>query len=147
MSTKCLKILKKRNDAVIPTRNSSGAAGFDLYACINKSLVIKPEDLKILPSGIAVAIPTGFVGLLFVRSSLGVKYSISLSNAVGVIDSDYRGEILVGLKNFGKTIYTVDPGDRIAQMVIVPFLVCETEETEVLSNTARGQGGFGSTGR
>ena len=120
----------------------------DLYACIDESITINPGDLKIIPTGIAIALPdNSCVAYLYARSGLGVKHGICLSNGVGVIDSDYRGELCVGLCNVSDKPYTVSPDERIAQMVISPVIVPQLVETDALDDTERGAGGFGSTGR
>ncbi len=142
-----LKIKMVQNGAILPTRATAGSAGADLYACIKNKITINPGDLKIIPTGIAIEMDKGFVAYLFARSGLGVKYGICLSNGVGVIDSDYRGEICVGLCNVSDTPYTVEPNERIAQMVISPVVVPEVKIVSELQKTDRGEGGFGSTGK
>ncbi len=131
-----------------PIYGSEGAAGADLCAvCDSDGVTIKAGQRVLIPTGIGVEIPQGYVGLVFARSSMGVKYGISLSNAVGVIDSDYRGEISVGLINLSDTDHTILPGERIAQLVILPVAAPTFVQVEQLSPTQRGEGGFGSTGR
>lgn len=131
-----------------PVYGSAGAAGADLCAvCDADGVTIQPGQRVLIPTGIGVEIPQGYVGLVFARSSMGVKYGISLSNAVGVIDSDYRGEISVGLINLSDTDYTILPGERIAQLIIMPIAAPTFVQTDELSPTQRGAGGFGSTGR
>lgn len=143
-----IKIKKLNKNAVVPQRATEGSAGLDLCACIETPITISPRQLIVVPTGIAIALPNaGCVALLFARSGLGVKHGISLSNAVGVIDSDYRGEIKVGLCNLSDTAYTIQPNERIAQMVITPVLPLPVEETDKLDETVRGAGGFGSTGK
>ena len=143
-----LKIKKLHPDAVLPTRASDGAAGLDLYARLDAPVTLEPRGLYRIPTGVAIALPgPETVGLIFARSGLGVKHGISLSNAVGVIDSDYRGELIVGLCNLSGEPYTLNPGERFAQLVIAPVLLPELLETDDLGETARGTGGFGSTGR
>lgn len=143
-----LKIKKLREGAVIPQRATSGSAGMDLYACIEEPISIFPNQLVTIPTGIAIALPdSGCAALIYARSGLGVKHGIALSNGVGVIDSDYRGEIKVGLCNLGSEPYTVSPGERIAQMVVTPVLALPVEEADSLDETGRGEGGFGSTGK
>lgn len=143
-----LKIKKLRPNAVLPTRGSDGAAGLDLYACMDEPVTLEPRGLYRIPTGVAIALPDrNTVGLIFARSGLGVKHGISLSNAVGVIDSDYRGELNVGLCNLGDEPYTLNPGERFAQLVIMPVLMPELLETDDLGETERGTGGFGSTGK
>lgn len=136
-----------RNGITLPKRATGGSAGFDLQAAIDSPITILPGKLVSIPTGIAVKLPEGSVGLLFGRSGLGVKHGITLSNSVGVIDSDYTGEILVGLCNVSDEPYTVMPLDRIAQLTVVSFLPVEPLEVDSLEKTERGDGGFGSTGR
>jgi len=145
---KLLKIKRVRKNASLPTRGSAGAAGLDLYACLENPVSLEPGGLYRIPTGVAVALPDkNTVGLIFVRSGLGVRHGISLSNAVGVIDSDYRGELVVGLCNNGGNVYTLSPGERFAQLVVMPLLPVDLEETDDLGETERGTGGFGSTGK
>ena len=143
-----LKIKRLRENAVIPTRSTEGSAGADLYACIDSAVTIAPGELRLIPTGIAIALPDSSVAaLLYARSGLGVKHGICLSNGVGVIDSDYRGEVCVGLCNVSSKPYTVSPFERIAQMVISPVIIPDLVETDTLNDTERGTGGFGSTGK
>ncbi len=143
-----IKIKKLNEKAKLPTRATTGSAGMDLYACIEESITIKPNELKIIPTGIAVALPNKEVAaFLYARSGLGVKHGICLSNGVGVIDSDYRGEVCVGLCNVSDKSYTIEPFERVAQMVIAPVIIPEITETHNLDSTDRGRGGFGSTGK
>ncbi len=138
---------KLRPQAILPLRATSGSAGMDLSACIEEPLTLAPGCRALIPTGIAAAIPQGAAGMVYARSSLGVKHGIALSNGVGVIDSDYRGEIHVGLCNFSTEPYTIHPGERIAQLVLHPVLLPDIREVEELDSTLRGTGGFGSTGR
>lgn len=143
-----LKIKKLRENATLPTRGTKGSAGADLYACIEESVTINPGDLKLIPTGVAIALPdSSAVVYLYARSGLGVKHGICLANGVGVVDSDYRGEIMVGLCNVSGEPYTIEPNERIAQMVISPVIIPELVEVEKLDETDRGEGGFGSTGK
>lgn len=143
-----LKIKKMRANAKLPQRATEGAAGLDLHACLDGPLTLSPGDLAMVPTGIAVSLPDkGYGAFLFARSGLGVKHGISLSNGVGVIDSDYRGEICVGLCNVGNRSYELQPGERIAQLVVMPVCPLPVEEVSVLDETRRGEGGFGSTGK
>ena len=119
----------------------------DLSACIEKPMVLEPGQRALIPTGIAAAIPQGAAGMIYARSSLGVRHGVALSNGVGVVDSDYRGEIQVGLCNFSSEPFTIQPGERIAQLVLHPVLMPEVCEVEELDDTLRGEGGFGSTGR
>ena len=143
-----LKIQKLRDNAIIPTRATEGSAGMDLYACIDTPVTIRPGDLALIPTGIAIEIPSqNFVAYIFARSGLGIKHGICLSNGVGVVDSDYRGEVCVGLCNVSNKEYTIEPQERVAQMVISPVSLMPVEEVQELSDTKRGAGGFGSTGK
>ncbi|MGM9593413.1 MAG: dUTP diphosphatase [Candidatus Onthomonas sp.] len=131
-----------------PYYASAGAAALDLHACLEEPVTIPAGDRTVIPTGIAIALPSpAYVALVFARSGLGIKKGIALSNGVGVIDSDYRGEIRVGLHNSGAEDYTVQPGDRIAQLAVVPVLQVELEQADTLDETERGAGGLGSTGR
>ena len=131
----------------LPYYATSGAAAMDLHACIDEALEIPPHGRVLIPTGIAAAIPEGYVGILANRSSMGVKRGLAPANKVGVIDSDYRGEIRVVLLNHGKEPQTVTHGERVAQMLITPVLTPAYTEVEELDDTQRGQGGFGSTGK
>ena len=131
----------------LPAVATEGSAGLDLSACLDGPVTLAPGGRALISSGLAVEIPAGSVGLVFGRSGLGIKYGVTLSNSVGVIDSDYRGELKVGLINLGEAAYTVQPGERIAQLVIVPYAACVPVAAETLSESGRGAGGFGSTGR
>lgn len=131
-----------------PFYASKGAAGMDLAACIDESVTIKAGEHKIIPTGISIALPSNqYVALVYVRSSLGFKKGVTLSNSVGVIDSDYRGEIKVSLANLSANDFVVNPGDRIAQLVVTPVCIPEIETVDQLPKTDRGEGGFGSTGK
>ena len=139
--------IKKLNEkATVPTYGSAYAAGADLYACESGEVTIAPHETKLIHTGIAVEIPEGLVGLIYARSGLATKKGLAPANKVGVIDSDYRGEIMVALHNHGSEIQAVSAGDRVAQMVIAPFIKAEYTEADELSDTVRGEGGFGSTG-
>jgi dUTP pyrophosphatase len=145
---KIIKIKKLNEKAILPTRGSDGAAGLDLYACLEHPVAIEPRKLYKIPTGVAVALPdTGTVALIFARSGLGVNHGISLPNAVGVVDSDYRGEIIVGIGNTSDEAYVIQPGERIAQLVVMPVFETVLEETDDLDETGRGIGAFGSTGK
>ena len=141
--------VKTKNEKVkIPFKATRGSAGFDIYAEIDSDITINPGDLVKIPTGISISLPSPeFVALLFSRSGLAVNYGIALSNGVGVIDSDYRGEIVVGLCNLGKKSYTIKTHERIAQMIIMPYFAPGIVEVASLSDTERGAGGFGSTGK
>ena len=143
-----LKIKRTREGAKLPLKGTSGSAGMDLYACINENTVINPGELKLIPTGVAIALPdNSCAAFIYARSGLGVKHGICLSNGVGVVDSDYRGEICVGLCNVSDKPYTVVPNERVAQMVIAPVIMPDLVETDFLDDTRRGSGGFGSTGK
>ena len=131
-----------------PQRATTGSAGMDLAACMDEKITIAPRKLVKIPTGIAIALPgPEYVALVYARSGLGIKHGIALSNGVGVIDSDYRGEIQVGLTNLSDKPYTIHPGDRIAQLVVTPVVLPQLEWVEELDDTERGTGGFGSTGQ
>ena len=132
--------------AKVPVYSSEFAAGADLCACVEESVTVKSGESVMLPTGIAVELPAGTVGLVFARSGLASKRSLAPANKVGVIDSDYRGEFFVPLHNQSGEPQTLEHGERIAQMILMPYLAAEFLETETLSDTARGTGGFGSTG-
>ncbi len=147
MEQSVLKIKRLRREAVLPERKTPGSAGYDLCACVAQDFTIEPGELAIFPTGLAAEIPSGCAGMIFTRSGLGVKHGVAVANGVGVIDSDYRGEIHVGLRNSSQIPYTVRPGERIAQLIIMPVCLPEVEEAAELSETQRGTGGFGSTGQ
>ena len=140
-----VKIL--RSGAKLPTYGTAGAAGADLYACVDATVTVRPGETVFIPTGIALEVPQGCAGLVYARSGLACKRGLAPANKVGVVDSDYRGEICVGLCNVGKEPYTVQPGERIAQMVVMPVALLPVVETAELDETARGAGGFGSTGK
>lgn len=142
-----IKVKKLKPDATVPTMGSKFAAGADLYSAEDADVVIEPSETKFLGTGLAMEIPEGYVGLVYARSGLACKRGLAPANKVGVVDSDYRGEIKVALHNHGKEAQTVEKGERIAQMVIAPYLSVNYEEADELSETERGEGGFGSTGR
>ena len=131
----------------LPYYATDGAAAVDLHACIDAPMTIPAGGQVVVPTGLAVAIPEGYVGIIAVRSSMGVRHGITLSNAIGVIDSDYRGPLGVGLRNTTGEDYVLQPCDRMAQLMVVPVLRPEIRLVEELLETARGAGGFGSTGR
>ena len=143
-----IKIKKLRENAKIPKRATTGSAGMDLHACIDEPITLAPGQLAIVPTGIAIALPDNTcAAFLYARSGLGVKHGICLSNGVGVIDSDYRGEICAGLCNVSDKPYTIEPDERVCQMVIAPVLTPDVIEVDELDDTDRGEGGFGSTGK
>lgn len=142
-----LKIKKVQENAVIPKRATEGSAGLDLCACIDAPLTLNGGDTALIPTGLAIELPSSQYGaFVFARSGLSIKHGIGLLNAVGVIDSDYRGEIKVGVINQVKEPYTIEPGERIAQLVIMPVATLPVEEAKTLGESERGAGGFGSTG-
>lgn len=142
-----LKIKKVNENAIIPKRATQGSAGMDLCACIDAPLTLRGGETAVIPTGIAIALPSNEAGaFVFARSGLAIKHGIGLLNSVGVIDSDYRGEIKVGVINQINEPYTIEPGERIAQLVVMPICPVDTVEVESLDETARGEGGFGSTG-
>ncbi len=143
-----LKIKKLRENAKIPFRATEGSAGMDLFACIDEPVTLAGGEKAVIPTGIAIALPSAELGaFIFARSGLAIKHGIGLLNSVGVIDSDYRGEICVGVINQLSEPYTINPGERIAQMVIMPVSLIPVTEVEELDETERGSGGFGSTGK
>ena len=141
-----VKIKKLNENAVIPTYGSEFSAGADLYALADEPIVIEPHATVLVHTGVAMEIPTGYVGLVFARSGLATKRALAPANKVGVIDSDYRGEIMVALHNHGTEERVVSHGERIAQIVFTPYMAAEFVETDELGDTVRGAGGFGSTG-
>lgn len=145
--TQQVRIKKLHPDAVIPTYGTPFAAGADLYACMDSSVTIEPGQTQFIHTGLAVEIPVGFAGLVYARSGLACKKGIAPANKVGVIDADYRGEIMVALHNHSSEAVTIESCERIAQLVITPFLTAQFEETDELGDTERGECGFGSTGR
>ena len=140
--------IKFLNDtAKVPTYGSNEAAGADLYACLPESVTIQPGESAWIPTGIAMELPVGYVGLIFARSSMGVKRGLAPANKVGVIDSDYRGEIRVVLYNHSKEAQIVEPGERVAQIAVMPVITPGFELVDELTDTQRAAGGFGSTGK
>jgi len=139
--------IKKLNEkAIIPTYGTEFSAGADLYACIEEEITINPGETKLIPTGLAMEIPVGYGGFIYARSGLATKKGLAPANKVGVVDADYRGEVMVALYNQSSTEQTVAPQERIAQLVIAPFLKVEFNEVDELNETIRGEGGFGSTG-
>lgn len=136
-----------REGARLPSYGSAEAAGADLYACLSAAVTVAPGETAFIPTGIALEVPLGCAGLIYARSGMACKRGLAPANKVGVVDSDYRGEIIVALHNHGTVSQTVENGERIAQFVITPVLTPVYEAAEELSDTARNQGGFGSTGR
>lgn len=140
-------VKKLREGAILPTFGSVQAAGADLYACLERDVTIAPGETAFIPTGLAMELPRGYAGLIYARSGLACKRGLAPANKVGVVDSDYRGEFIVALHNHGAQTQTIAHGERIAQLVITPVLIPEYVEVERLSETDRGAGGFGSTGK
>ena len=141
-----VRVKKLRENAILPTYGSAFAAGADLYAAIDAPMEIAPDETRLIPTGLAFEIPEGFAGFVHARSGLATKRGLAPANKVGVVDCDYRGEIMVALHNHSTVAKTISKDERIAQMVITPYITADFEETDVLSDTVRGDGGFGSTG-
>lgn len=142
-----IRVKKLHENAMLPTYGSEEAAGADLYACLDEAVTVAPGETVWIPTGLAMEIPKGCAGLVYARSGLACKKGLAPANKVGVIDSDYRGPVTVVLYNHGNQPQTITHGERIAQMVITPVLTPAYEEAGDLTDTGRGQGGFGSTGR
>ena len=142
-----VRVKKLHPNAVLPTYGSQEAAGADLYACLEETVTIQPGETAWIPTGIALEVPKGCAGLVYARSSLGVKRGLAPANKVGVIDSDYRGQIMVALHNHGSQSQTIEHHDRVAQLLITPVFTPGFAEVEDLTDTGRGSGGFGSTGK
>ena len=142
-----IRVKKLREGALLPTYGTTQAAGADLYACLEAPLTIFPGETAWVPTGLALEVPEGCAGLVYARSGLATKRGLAPANKVGVIDSDYRGEITVVLYNHGSEAQTISSGERIAQLIITPVLTPAYTETDRLSETLRGTGGFGSTGK
>lgn len=140
-------VKKLKENAILPTYGSAQAAGADLYACLDADLTIAPGETAFVPTGLAMELPLGYVGLIYARSGLACKRDLAPANKVGVIDSDYRGEFIVALHNHGKNPQTISHGERVAQLVITPVQNVSFMEAEELSDTQRAAGGFGSTGK
>ena len=141
-----VKIKKLNPNAIIPTYGSPYAAGADLYACIENKESINPGETKLIKTGFAIELPVGYAAFIYARSGLASKRGLAPANKVGVVDCDYRGEVMVALHNHSNTVQSIDIGERIAQMVIAPYITAQFEEADELSDTVRGEGGFGSTG-
>lgn len=134
-------------DIPLPYYATPGSAAMDLHACLDEAVTIPARGRTVVPTGIAIALPSpDYVALVFARSGLGIKHGVAPSNCVGVIDSDYRGEVMVGLQNSGDTDYTIQPSDRIAQLMVIPVVQAQVRMVDELDETRRGSGGFGSTG-
>ena len=142
-----VNVKKLRDTAILPEQGSAFAAGYDLFADVAEALEIEPHKTAMIPTGLAMEIPEGYFGGIFARSGLASKEGLRPANCVGVVDADYRGEVKVTLHNDGEVVRTILPGQKVAQLVVVPFLSVEFDEVETLSDTVRGVGGFGSTGK
>ncbi len=145
MKEEILEIKKLDERATIPTYGTEDSAGADLYAMLDEDLEIKPNEMYLVPTGLSLAIPKGYVGLIYARSSLATKKGLAPANKVGVIDADYRGEVKVALYNQSKETQVISPNERIAQIVFTPYLKVNFKVCDTLSDTVRGTGGFGST--
>ena len=141
-----VRFKKLSENAVVPSYGTAYSAGADLYSAMQEDVIIAPETTKFIKTGIAIEIPEGLVGLIYARSGMACKKGLAPANKVGVIDSDYRGEIIVALYNHSDSSVTVASGDRIAQLVLTPYIKADFEEADELDDTVRGDGGFGSTG-
>ena len=142
-----INIKKLTETAILPERGSAYAAGYDLFADVAENVEIKPHETKMIGTGLAMEIPEGYFGGIFARSGLSSKEGLRPANCVGVVDADYRGEVKVALHNDGDVVREIKPGQKVAQLVVVPFLSVEFDEVAELSETVRGVGGFGSTGK
>ena len=142
-----VRIKKLNENAILPTYGSPYAAGADLYACIDEEIIIEPNETVFIKTGLSMEIPVGYAAFIYARSGLACKRGLAPANKVGVVDCDYRGEVMVALHNHSDIVRSVLPGERIAQLVIAPYYTADFEECEELSDTVRGEGGFGSTGR
>lgn len=142
-----VNVKKLKEEAIVPTYGTDFAAGADLYACLDEAVIIAPGETYLVKTGIAMEIPAGYAGLVYARSGLATKKGLAPANKVGVIDADYRGEIMVPLHNHSKVDAVIEPKERIAQMILTPFLTAQYTVVDELSDTDRGESGFGSTGR
>lgn len=147
MEKQIVKFMKLDKSATVPVYGTPFAAGADLHALSDKNIKIEPGETVFVHTGLAMQIPDGLVGLIYARSGLACKRGLAPANCVGVIDSDYRGEIMVALHNYSNVAAEIEPGERVAQLVIAPYIAAEFEEAENLDDTERGEGGFGSTGK
>ena len=146
VQTTSVNIKKLKPNAAIPTYGSAYAAGADLYACVDSAVCVEPGMTVMVPTGLAMELPIGYAGLIYARSGLASKKGLAPANKVGVVDSDYRGEVMVALHNHSTVAATIEPGERIAQLVITPYIQGIFNEVDSLDDTERGAGGFGSTG-
>ena len=141
-----VRVKKLKENAILPSYGSEYAAGADLYACIDAPVVIQPHETVMIGTGLAMELPEGYAGLIYPRSGISAKRGLAPAKKVGVVDPDYRGEFMVAMHNHSNSPAIVEPGERIVQLVITPFLTADFEEADELSDTVRGDGGFGSTG-
>jgi dUTP pyrophosphatase len=141
-----LDVVKLRDDAMLPEYQTAGAAGADLHACIDEPIVLQPLERRMIPTGLAMSIPGGFEVQIRARSGMSIKHGITMVNGIGTIDADYRGEVGVLLINLSQESFTIEPGMRIAQMVVARYETVGWNVVEVLDETARGAGGYGSSG-
>ena len=142
-----LKVKKVRDNAILPTRGSEKAAGIDLYACIDEPIVIMPGEQVMFGSGIACEFPPGYFGAVVPRSSVGIKKGLNIPQGLAVIDADYTGEILLAFHNHTKNVVVITPNEKLAQMILLPYVLVNIKEVNELTNTARGENGIGSTGQ
>lgn len=147
MLSERVNVKKLKEEAIVPTYGTDFAAGADLYACLDEAVTIAPGETYLVKTGIAMEIPAGYAGLVYARSGLATKKGLAPANKVGVIDADYRGEIMVPIHNHSKVDAVIEPKERIAQMILTPFLTAQYTVVDELSDTDRGESGFGSTGR
>ncbi|MDE7256651.1 MAG: dUTP diphosphatase [Clostridia bacterium] len=141
-----INVKKLNENAILPSYGSEFAAGADLYACIESEVTVAPHTTVMIPTGLALDLPVGYAGFIYARSGLASKRNLAPANKVGVVDCDYRGEVKVALHNHGETAQTVAVGERVAQLVVAPYITAKFTEADELSDTVRGAGGFGSTG-
>ena len=142
-----VKIKKLNENAIVPTYGSEFAAGADIYACEGEAISINPHETKLIHTGIAMEVPVGYAGLIYARSGIASKRGLAPANKVGVVDSDYRGEVMVALHNHSEVVQSIENGERIAQLVIAPYITADFILSDELEDTDRGEGGFGSTGK
>ena len=141
-----IDIVKLRSEAILPEYQTAGAAGADLHACIDEPITLQPLERRAIPTGLAMAIPEGYEVQVRARSGMSIKHGITMVNGIGTIDADYRGEVAALVINLGNEAFTIEPGMRIAQMVVAKYEVADWHETDSLNDTLRGAGGFGSSG-
>lgn len=147
IQTQTINIKKLTDKAIIPTYGTAYAAGADLYSCTEEAVTVAPGCTEFIHTGLSIEIPDGLVGLIYARSGMACKKGVAPANKVGVIDSDYRGELIVALHNHSNSPVVIEPGERIAQIVFTPYVCAAFNEVDELTDTVRGEGGFGSTGR